>query len=41
MARLCSVGQGGALTHKHFQMVVKRNFINLPVLNKRIKICLR
>ena len=37
MARLCSMEHGGALTHKHFQMVMKGN---PPVLNKKIKVCL-
>ena len=32
--------RGEALTHKHFQMVVKRDFSSLPVLNKKIKVCL-
>ena len=32
--------RGGALIHKHFQMVVKGNFTSLPVLNKKIKVCL-
>lgn len=32
--------KGGALMHTHFQMVVKRNFSSLPVLNKNIKVCL-
>lgn len=40
IARLCSMGRGGALTHKHFQMVLKGNFTSLPMLNKKIKICL-
>ena len=31
---------GGALTHKHFQMRVKGNFIILEVLSKKIKVCL-
>lgn len=26
-------GEGGALTHKHFQMVVKDKFSIMPVLN--------
>ena len=30
----------GALMHKHFQVVVKRNFSSLLVLNKKIKVCL-
>lgn len=29
-----------ALMHKHFQMVRKSNFNTLPVLSKRIKVCL-
>lgn len=32
---LCFVERGGALTHKHFQMVVKGNFTNLQVLNMK------
>ena len=31
---------GGALTHKHFQMIVKGNFIILEVLSKKIKVYL-
>ena len=31
---------GGALTHKHFQMIVKWNFIILEVLSKKIKVYL-
>lgn len=34
MVELCSVEQGGALTHKHFQVIVKGKFSSLPVLNK-------
>lgn len=34
MAGLCYVEQGGALTHKHFQVVVKGNFSSLSILNK-------
>ena len=30
----------GALMHNHFQMVVKRIFSSLRVLNKKIKVCL-
>ena len=42
MIALCSVEQGGVLTDKHFQMmVVKGDFSSLPVLNKRIEVCLR
>ena len=26
--------------HKHFQMIVKGNFRGLPMLNKKIKVCL-
>lgn len=40
IARLCFVERGGALTHKHFQMMVKGNFSSLLVLNKQIKVCL-
>lgn len=40
IARLCLVENGGALTHKHFQMVVKGNFSRLPMLNKKIKMCM-
>jgi hypothetical protein len=32
--------RSGALMHNHFQMVVKRIFSSLPVLNKKIKVCL-
>jgi len=32
--------KGGVLTHKHFQVVVKGNFSDLQVLNKKIKTCL-
>lgn len=32
--------RGGALIHKHFQMVVKGNFSSVPVLNKKIKVAL-
>ena len=39
-AGLCSVERGGALTHKHFQMMVKGNFTSLLVLNKKTKVCL-
>ena len=35
IADLRSVERGGALTHKHFQMLVKGNFSSLPVLNKK------
>lgn len=41
IAGLCSVKIRGALTHKHLQMVVKGNFVSLPVLKKKIKLCLR
>jgi hypothetical protein len=34
------VVRGGALTHKHFQMMMKENFSSLPVLNKTITFCL-
>ena len=37
---LCLLERGGALTHKHFQMMVKENFSSLLVLNKKIKVCL-
>ena len=38
---LCSVERGGALTHKHFQiMVVKRNSTSLPMFKKKFKACL-
>ena len=37
MVDLCSMGHCGALTHKHFQMVVKGNSSNLQVLNKKSK----
>lgn len=40
LAGLCFVERGGALTHKHFKMVVKGNFSSLPMLNKKIKIAL-
>ena len=33
-------GESGTVMHKHIQMVVKGNFNTLPVLNKKIKICL-
>ena len=35
---LCFVERGGALTYKHFQMMVKGNFTSLLVLNKKIKV---
>jgi hypothetical protein len=34
------VERGGALTHKHFQMVMKGNFSSLLMLNKNIKVYL-
>jgi hypothetical protein len=40
IARLCSEERGGALTNKHFQMMVEGNFASLLVLNKRTKVCL-
>lgn len=41
IAGVCSVEKGGgALTHKHFQMMMKGNFTSLAVLNKKIKVCL-
>lgn len=40
MVGLCSMKCTGALTHQHSQMVVKGNLSGLPVLNKKIKICL-
>ena len=40
MAGLCSLECGGAVMHKHFQMMVKGNFSILPLLNKKIKVCL-
>lgn len=40
IAGLCLVERGGALTHKHFQMVMNGNFSSLPVSNKTIKVCL-
>ena len=40
MVGLCSVEQGGALMHNHFQMTVKGNFSILPVLTKKIELCL-
>lgn len=39
MAGLCSVECGGALTCKHFQMVVKGNFSSLPMWSKKIRVC--
>lgn len=42
MIGMCSVERGGVLTDKHVQMmVVKGNFSSLPVLNRRIEVCLR
>ena len=38
---MCSTEGGGALPHKHFQMVVKENFNIPPTLNKKIKVCLK
>lgn len=35
---LCFVKRGGALTHKHFKMVVKGNFNSLPMLNKKSRL---
>lgn len=32
---LCSMERGGALTHKHFQVIVKGNGTRLPMLNKK------
>ena len=40
MVGLCYVERGGALMHKHFQMVFKGNFSGLSVLNKKMKVCL-
>jgi hypothetical protein len=40
ISQLCSVEKGGALTHKHFQMMVKGNLSSLLLLNKKIKVCL-
>ena len=40
IVRSCAVERGGALTHKHFQMMLKGNFRNLLVLNKKIKVAL-
>ena len=37
---LCSIEGGGALTHKHFQMMIKGNFTIHAVLSKKIKVCL-
>lgn len=37
---VCDPLRGGALTHKHFQIVVKSNFNSLHVLNKKIKMTL-
>ena len=39
MVGLCSIEQSGALTHDHFQLLVKGKFSSLPVLNKKIKVC--
>jgi hypothetical protein len=36
----CSMERGGALTHKHFQMIANGNFTSLQALNKKIKVCL-
>lgn len=40
MVDLYSIEQGGALTHKHFQVMVKGNFSSFPVLSKKIELCL-
>lgn len=40
MSGLCCMEWGGALTHKHFQLIVIGNFSSLLVLNKNIKVCL-
>ena len=37
---LWSIERVGALTHKHFQMVVKGDLASLLVLNKITKVCL-
>ena len=37
---LCSMERGGALTHEHFQKMVKGDFASFPVLNKTLKVCL-
>ena len=39
-ARLCYVEKRGALTHKHFHIVFKGNFSNLPMLDKKINVAL-
>lgn len=36
----CAVERGGALTHKHFQMVFKGKFSSFHVLNNKIKVAL-
>jgi hypothetical protein len=35
MAGLCSMERGGALTHKHFQMVMKGHFSSPPMFDTR------
>lgn len=37
---LCPFEKSGALTHKHFQMMVKGNFSSLRVFNNNIKVAL-
>ena len=33
----CLIERGGALMHKHFQMVMKGKFTSLPALNQKKK----
>ena len=40
IVRVCSMKRGGRLTHKHFQLMVKRNFTSVLVLNEKIKVYL-